>query len=73
MIEGFRKSENAVASFTFSKPENSYANHTTAGSIDNTGIIGTALYELENKAKSKQTYAPEPTVKPNAFPADKPY
>ncbi|MFW2178318.1 MULTISPECIES: hypothetical protein [unclassified Moraxella] len=71
VIEGFRKSEEAVASFTFSKPEDSYANHNASGSIDNTGIIGTVLYELEDKNKPKPTYAPEPTAKPNAFPADK--
>ena len=72
-IEGFRKSEDAVASFTFSKPKDSYANHNAQGSIDNTGVIGTVVYEIEpiDLPKPKKTFAPEPTTKPNAFPADK--
>ncbi len=69
-IEGFRKSADAVASFTFSKPEDAYAAHNNAGSIKNTGIIGTVVYELKvpkNKPKTRRGgYAPEPT----AFPAD---
>lgn len=69
-IEGFRKSDDAVASFTFSKPEDAYAAHNSAGSIKNTGIIGTVVYELKvpkNKPKTRNSgYAPEPT----AFPAD---
>ena len=69
-IEGFRKSADAVASFTFSKPEDSYAAHNNDGSINNTGIIGTVVYELKvpkNKPKTRRGgYAPEPT----AFPAD---
>ena len=72
-IEGFRKSEDAVASFTFSNPEDSYANHNAQGSIDNTGVIGTVVYEIEpiDLPKPKKTFALEPTTKPNAFPADK--
>ena len=68
-IEGFRKSENAVASFTFSKPKDSYAANSNNGSIQNTGIIGTVVYELkvpEVKAQSSNRYAPPP----NAFPGD---
>ncbi|WP_019520683.1 hypothetical protein [Faucicola boevrei] len=71
VIEGFRKSQEAVASFTFSKPEDSYANHNVSGSIDNTGIIGMAVYELDLPKKPTKQYATEPTDKPNAFPADK--
>jgi len=69
-IEGFRKSETAVASFTFSKPENSYAANSDNGSIQNTGVIGTVFYELEapeENAKSINKYA----APPNAFPADR--
>ena len=69
-IEGFRKSENAVASFTFSKPEDSYAANSANGSIQNAGVIGTVIYELEapeDVAKPVNKYAPPP----NAFPADK--
>lgn len=69
-IEGFRKSENAVASFTFSKPKDSYAANSDNGSIQNTGIIGTVVYELkvpEVEAQSSNKYAPPP----NAFPKDR--
>lgn len=45
-IEGFRKSDDAVASFIFTKPHDAYAAHTPAGDVRNTGIIGTAVYEL---------------------------
>lgn len=72
VIEGFRKSESSVASFIFSKPTDAYANHNASGSINNTGIIGTVVYELIAPAAvkpKKGTYAPAPT--PNAFPADK--
>lgn len=71
MIDGFRKDADTVASFTFGKPEDSYANHNHEGDISNTGIIGTAIYEL-TISKPKQ-YAPPPNAqpnnKPNAFPA----
>ncbi len=69
-IEGFRKSESAVASFTFSKPKDAYAANSDNGSIQNTGVIGTVLYELEapeDEAKPVNKYAPPP----NAFPADR--
>ncbi|AWL28109.1 hypothetical protein A7P53_10230 [Acinetobacter defluvii] len=69
-IEGFRKSADAVASFTFGKPEESYAANSDNGSIDNAGIIGTVVYELEAPEENKKPinkYAPPP----NAFPADK--
>ncbi len=73
LIEGFRKSEDAVASFTFGKPQNSYANHSDSGSIDNTGVIGTAVYEARRNDDATK-FAPEPNSKPNtkpqAFPAD---
>ncbi len=71
-IEGFRKSNSAVASFTFSKPRDAYAAHSLSGSINNTGVIGTVIYELRApKSKTVKTdtggYAPAP----NAFPADR--
>ena len=68
-IEGFRKSENAVASFTFSKPDDAYAANSNNGSIQNTGVIGTVVYELNTPIKENKSvneYAPPP----NAFPAD---
>ena len=69
-IEGFRKSNSAVASFTFSKPEDSYAANSDHGSIHNAGVIGTVIYALkapEGDAKPINKYAPPP----NAFPADR--
>ncbi|AHG21311.1 hypothetical protein Z042_18165 [Chania multitudinisentens RB-25] len=64
-IEGFRKSDSAVAAFRFAKPEASYAAHSTSGDIDNTGVIGIALFEM----------APErlPDCQPQAFPKDHGY
>jgi hypothetical protein len=38
-IEGFRKSDSAVASFTFSKPEDAYAANSNNGLIQNTEPI----------------------------------
>lgn len=61
-VEGFRKSDSEVAQFVFSKPKQSYANTnpTGASSIDNTGVIGVAVYKLY-----------DPTAKAaNAFPGD---
>lgn len=70
-IEGFRKSDQAVASFTFGKPDESYAANSSNGSIDNTGIIGTVIFELTNPepvaVEATSEYAPAP----NAFPGDK--
>ncbi|MCH7315522.1 hypothetical protein [Acinetobacter sp. ANC 3882] len=73
-IEGFRKSDSAVASFTFSKPEDAYAANSDNGSIQNTGIIGTAIYQVESlnstdaaEQEKSSKYAPPP----KAFPADK--
>ncbi len=72
-IEGFRKSDSAVASFTFGKPDESYAANSSQGSIDNTGIIGSVVYEVEPiepveaVVDAADTYAPAP----NAFPGDK--
>ncbi len=66
VIEGFRKSQNAVASFIFSKPENAYAANTPAGSINNTGVIGSVIYQLYDPKKARP-------LQPQAFPSDNGY
>ncbi len=66
VIEGFRKDQNSVASFIFSKPENAYAANTSAGSIGNTGVIGSVIYELYDPSLTKP-------LQPRAFPADNGY
>ena len=65
VIEGFRKSDDAVASFVFSNPEDSYAANSDKGSIKNTGVIGTAIFELYDPTQK--------TSEPDAFPADNGY
>ncbi len=68
-IQGFRKSDSAVASFTFSQRDEAYAANSANGSVQNTGIIGTVVYELKapkpKRDVSQNRYAPAP----NAFPA----
>ena len=59
-IEGFRKDDNTVAAFTFGAPQDAYAAHSAHGSVQNTGIIGTVVYELQGDTPRT----------PNAFPAD---
>ncbi|WP_201604301.1 hypothetical protein [Psychrobacter immobilis] len=66
VIEGFRKSQSSVASFIFSKPESAYAANTSSGSINNTGVIGTAVYGLYDPSKPK-------LQQPQAYPADNGY
>ena len=65
-IEGFRKSDSAVASFIFSSPGDSYAVHSDNGSVRNTGVIGTAVFELYDPARRSGD-------NPEAFPADNGY
>ncbi len=66
VIEGFRKSDNAVASFIFSKPKDAYAANTMKGKLaNNTGIIGTVVYQLYDPKAHKKAQG-----KLQAFPAD---
>lgn len=71
-IEGFRKSDSAVASFIFTKPEDAYAAHNDEASVNNTGIIGTVAYELYDPKKGKpvRRYGNDGL---SAFPADNGY
>ena len=64
-IEGFRKSSSAVASFVFSSPRDSYAANSDNDSIRNTGVIGTAIFELYDPNRSRN--------EPQAFSADDGY
>ncbi|OCL24340.1 hypothetical protein A9G07_05775 [Gilliamella sp. wkB72] len=64
VIEGFRKSNNEVAAFTFSDSSSAYANHNSEGSATNIGVIGTAIFQLEDNSRNYQK------LSPNAFPAD---
>ena len=57
-IEGFRRDRQSVAAFTFSSPGDSYAAHSDHGSIANSGVIGTVIYELQ------------PPTPANSFPGD---
>ncbi len=66
IIEGFRKSDNVVASFIFSKPKDAYAANTMKAKLaNNTGIIGTVVYKLYDPKASKKAQG-----KLQAFPAD---
>lgn len=64
VIEGFRKSSSDVAAFRFSAISDAYAANTAAGSINNTGIIGTAIFELNvpqaQAFSGNNGYAPAP-------------
>lgn len=66
VINGFRKNEAAVALFIFGKAQQSYAANSPSGSIQNSGVIGTVLYELDDPSR-------RPVSAPNAFPADNPF
>ena len=68
-IAGFRKSQSEVAAFRFSAPRDSYAANTAAGSVRNVGVIGTAVFELDNPRpvtppRSGSQHAPQ------SFPGD---
>lgn len=69
VIEGFRKSDSAVASFIFSKPSDAYvANKATTELAKNTGIIGTAIYQLEAPRQHNKPVKIDDDL--HAFPAD---
>ena len=65
VIEGFRKSDSSVAAFRFAKPNDSYAASSLAGEIENTGVIGVAVYEMALPGL--------PDCQPQAFPGDSQY
>ena len=71
VIEGFRKSDTAVASFIFSSPADSYAANSAAQAPHNTGIIGTVVYKLYDPQRRIQRHIPRDEQDGlNTFPAD---
>lgn len=72
-IEGFRKSQNEVAAFRFSAPGRAYAANTEAGDVRNIGVIGAALFELEERDAPRRQRRDAAPAQPSAFPADGAY
>ena len=72
-IEGFRKSQNEVAAFRFAAPGRAYAANTDAGDVRNIGVIGAALFELEEKDAPRRQRRDATPSQPSAFPADGAY
>lgn len=66
VIEGFRQSEFTVAAFRFSTPDEAYAANTPQGDPRNIGVIGVALFTLDDPANEVVAASPRP------FPADAP-
>jgi hypothetical protein len=72
-IEGFRKSQNEVAAFRFATPGRAYAANTEAGDVRNIGVIGAALFELEERDAPRRPRRDASPSQPSAFPADGSY
>ncbi|RIX79369.1 hypothetical protein [Acidovorax cavernicola] len=72
-IEGFRKSQSEVAAFRFAVPGRAYAANTEAGDVRNIGVIGAALFELEEPNAPRRTRRDASPSQPSAFPADGTY
>jgi len=66
VIEGFRKGEDAVAAFRFAAPDDAYAANTPQGDPRNIGVIGIALFTLDDPANEIVAASPRP------FPGDAP-
>ena len=63
-IKGFRKNSDQVAAFRFASPEESYVNQNIQGDEQNIGVIGVAIFEVQEEL---------PECEANAFPADNRY
>ncbi len=72
-IEGFRKSQSEVAAFRFAAPGRAYAANTEAGDVRNIGVIGAALFELEQPEAPRRPRRDATPPQPSAFPADGAY
>ena len=66
VIEGFRRSQDAVAAFRFSAPGEAYAANTPQGDPRNIGVIGMAVFTLDDPANDIGAAGAQP------FPADAP-
>lgn len=66
VIKGFRQSEDAVAAFRFAAPGDAYAANTPQGDARNIGVIGMAVFTLDDPANSVGPAGARP------FPADAP-
>jgi hypothetical protein len=73
VIEGFRKSQSEVAAFRFSAPGRAYAANTEAGDVRNIGVLGAALFELEERDTPRRQRRGPAVSQPSAFPADGAY
>lgn len=72
-IEGFRKSQNEVAAFRFAAPGRAYAANSDAGDVRNIGVIGAALFELDEPDAPRRQRRDAAPSQPSAFPADGAY
>ncbi|MDH6168562.1 hypothetical protein M2282_003715 [Variovorax boronicumulans] len=72
-IEGFRKSQSEVAAFRFATPGRAYAANTETGDVRNIGVIGAALFELEQPQAPRRPRRDATPPQPSAFPADGAY
>ncbi|HEX7864304.1 MAG TPA: hypothetical protein VF555_05110, partial [Variovorax sp.] len=65
-VEGFRKSQNEVAAFRFSTPGRAYAANSAAGDVRNIGVIGAALFELEERDAPRRQRRDAAPAQPSA-------
>jgi len=72
-IQGFRKSQDEVAAFRFAAPGRAYAANTEAGDVRNLGVIGAALFELEQPQAPRRARRSAAPTQPSPFPADGSY
>lgn len=70
-IEGFRESANSVAAFRFAAAEDAYAANSQDNSVDNVGVIASAVYRVAIDPVLATPLEPAPP-RPNPFPADPP-
>lgn len=63
-IDGFRKSSQQVAAFRFAAPQDSYANQNRQGDERNIGVIGMAIFEVQEEL---------PDCEASPFPAETKY